>query len=50
MCRRGNPPWVAAPGGVLGSYDVPFAWGAPRPLGTVVVGVPRRVTGSPGTQ
>ena len=50
MCRRGNPPRVAAPGGILGSYGVPFAWGAPGPLGTVVVGVTRCVPGSPGTQ
>ena len=26
MCRRGNPPRVAAPAGVLGSSGVPFAW------------------------
>ena len=50
MCRRGNPPRVVAPGGVLGSYGMPFTWGAPGPLGNVVVGVPRHVPGSTGTQ
>ena len=50
MCRRGNPPRLVAPGGVLESYGVPFAWGSPGFLGTVVIGVPRRVRGSPGTQ
>ena len=50
MCRREKPSRVVAPGGVLRSYGVAFAWGAPGPPGTVVVGVPRRVPGSPRTQ
>ena len=50
MCGTVNQPWVVAPSGVLGSYGVPFALGAPGPLGTVVVGVPRCVPVSPGTQ
>ena len=50
MCLGGNPPRVVAPGGLLGSYGVPSAWGAPRPLKTVVVGGLRRVPGIPGTQ
>ena len=36
--------------GVVGRYGKAFALGALGPLGTVVVGVPRRVPGSPGTQ
>ena len=50
MCQRGYPPRVVAPCGVLGSYGVPFPWGAPGPPGTVVVGVLRLVPASPGTQ
>ena len=50
MCQRGNPARLVALGGVLQKYVVPFPWGAPGPLGTVVVSVPRRVPGSPGTQ
>ena len=50
VCRRGNPHRVVAPGGVPGSHGVPFALGAPGPLGTVVAGVPRCVPGSSGTQ
>ena len=40
VCRRGNPNRVVAPGGVTGSHGVPFALGAPGPLGTVVPGSP----------
>ena len=34
--QRGNPHRLVAPGGVLGSHGMPFACGAPGPLGTVV--------------
>ena len=50
MCRMGNSSRSAVPGGVLGRYGVPFAWETPGLLGTVVVGVPKRVPGSLGTQ
>ena len=50
MCRRGNPARVAASGGVPGSYGMLFSWGAPGVSGTVVIGVLRRVPGSPGTK
>ena len=49
-CQRGNQLRVVAPGGVLGSYGVPPAWGATARLGTVVACGLRRALGSPDIQ